>query len=286
MRLKLFFLFSFLAYNIAVMSANCDKPSRYETNRYDYLYGWDKLVCSPEDSVWLSDDTDSLKRILCILRENGRSRARFNSLPESTRRCKYTQQLRLSDGTVPVWKLIVNKPEKKEEVAPIDTVYRVPSDYIPHADSLPEKFESYLTSTSTIPPAWEFAGLGVHKYTEPVQFTTGTTSARIWLACDGNFDEYGRTSTDRIPKIKFRLFVDSTATLRYVDHYSEQNIGCLTQYIDDLQAYIKSIRFIPGMTLGVPANSVYEIWFIPWQYTEAEYERIRKEREAGRQKLF
>lgn len=286
MRLRIIFLFSLLACRAAIVSATCDKPSTYENNKYDYIYGWNKVSCSVEDSAWLSDDVDSLRSILCTLRQYNRSRARFSSLPESTRKCEYTKKLLLADGTVPVWKLIVEKPVKEKELPTPDTIYRVPSDYIPHVNELPEKFKQYFLDTPVIYPAWEFYGHGVHVYREPVMFTTGTTSARIWLACDGNFDENGRTSSERIPKIKFRLFVDSTGTLQYVDHYSEQNIGCLNQYIDDLQAYVKSIRFIPGVTNGIRMRNVYEIWFIPWQYTEAEYERIRRERELGRQKLF
>lgn len=277
-------LFSLIA--ISQLMSQCDSPSKYENVKYDKYHGWDTCK-KPNDTELhiLQSYNSEMIELRCKLRKNNHSRAHFKSLPLEVQNLKYTKQFLHKDGTVPVFKLIVepvieneNSEVISEEVeSKITKMFSVEN--VKSYEELPEIYKSYLE----IPDEnlmYSFRGAQWVSSNEPMILTTGSTDWGIFDMCESNADSEGFINKNKVPKVKIRYFIDSTGNCNYVDMKSEQTALCTKSFAEvKAKNLYKDVKFKPAIKNGKAVGSYLEVVYIPWVYTEEEYRQLQMESE-------
>lgn len=95
-----------ILFNVHSLTA-CNLPkSTYEDTKYDKYYGWDKLSLRREDAFRIRKHEVHIRELLCLLRKNNKTRVNYKELDRELLKSDYVRNLILSDGTVPVYKLV------------------------------------------------------------------------------------------------------------------------------------------------------------------------------------
>lgn len=259
--------------------AECEKPSTYENTKYDKQYGWQNAK-QPNDTELhiLQSYQEDLLKLRCQLRSKDRSCAYCTSIPKEVMSLNYTKQFKHKDGTIPVFKLIVDPITEdnltEKESSRIDSMFNTKN--ITKYQNLPSQYKEYLEIPDTY-IKYSFRNGEWRNGMYPIEFTIGTDSWRIFDICESNKDSMGFIYTNKVPKIRLRFFIDSTGNCNYVDMKSEQNGAC-DSYIADKEAksLYKEVRFLPATRNGKPVGSYVEVIYTPWVYSPEEWIELKR----------
>lgn len=265
------YLFTVLMISISLFCySQCDNPSKWERNQSYYnLNGWSNLKMSTVDSNVLINHFDTLSSLLCKARKMNHTRVWVKSVPKQVLELNYAKNFICTDNTILIRELIIESGN--DNFNQTITQSNLIDEYNLNLDSnLPAHFQSFLLPVDK-KVEYSHYGEDFKEVKEYLEFTSGNDKINP-------FYEYncyqGELTSLTIPRVEFRFFIDTLGTCVYVDHTTEQSIECTKSMVEKAKNLYQTVKFKPAIKNGKFVNSYILVKFIPWIYSEEEYEKL------------
>ena len=269
--MKKVLLLLFAVLSVSTMNGQCNTPSKFESSDYDKYHGWDMITgMTNNDSIVLNQHQSELIELLCTLRRYNKSRAYIYAIADDILELEYTKQFILDDGTLPVFKLILDTGLNKNKKA----VVIFSESKLGSADNVPEEYQSYFSVPDT---KVMFSEMGSSWKIVPdtLEYTVGNATIDPFSRFNC---KVGNSTLSTIPRITYRYFIDSLGNCNYVDRKTDQTNKCTQHHQKNALKLYKTVEFKPAMKDGKAINSYITVQYVPWIYTPEEWRRLEERR--------
>ena len=233
------------------------RKSTYENIKYDKYHGWDTLTPAKEEIIVLNEYRTSLQAKLYQLRKYNKTRCYYDTLPDEVQELAYVKALKHKDGTVPVFKLIIDDLETQvnnRKKSNVEIVKQLMITNIADTSDLPNEFSNYIENQADVM-------VTASQYYEDPYETLDTLGfcSNEWFKYFKEYKCFTASDFGKHKNMIFRFFVKSDGSVTYVDAIN--NIGCsqLSDCYKQVQEWallvVNNYDFKPALKNGKPVNS-------------------------------